>query len=74
MSADVDPENVWHTLVLLDLSSIERMRRGLLLGQTVNLFSLRELAFLRGVVPVFLGGVKIKVLRLLSVFFLKTYS
>jgi len=33
---EVDPENVWHTWVLLDLPPIERLRRGLLRGQTVN--------------------------------------
>jgi len=37
---EVDLENVWHTLVLLDLPPIERLRRGLLRGQTVNFFEL----------------------------------
>ena len=33
---EADPENIWHTLVLLELPPIERLRRGLLRGQTVR--------------------------------------
>ena len=34
---EADPENLWHTLLLLELPPIERLRRGLLRGQTVHL-------------------------------------
>ena len=30
------PDNVWHTLVLLELPPLERLRRGLLRGQAVH--------------------------------------
>jgi hypothetical protein len=34
---EADPDNVWHALVLLELPPIERLRRGLLRGQTKHL-------------------------------------
>jgi hypothetical protein len=30
-----DPENIWHTLLLLELPPIERLRRGLVRGQII---------------------------------------
>jgi hypothetical protein len=32
-----DPENIWHTLLLLELPPIERLRRGLVRGQKPHL-------------------------------------
>jgi hypothetical protein len=34
---EADAETVWHALVLLELPPVERLRRGLLRGQTVHL-------------------------------------
>jgi hypothetical protein len=33
---NTDPDNVWHTLILLELPPIERLRRGLIRGQMVS--------------------------------------
>ena len=37
-----NPENVWHTLLLLELKPLERLKRGLLRGQKFNFYQARS--------------------------------